>query len=126
MADTRRDATNDSRRDPKTSGEPQPWRVEGQRAGAPKPSGGSNGKVPQSWMKYRRYIWIALILLLLNRFLAASFIPQPSRIKVPYTTFREQIDAGNIVDISSKADAIQGDFKNSVTVDWNADWNTDA
>ena len=126
MADTRRDATNDSRTDTKRDtkretknapGDPQPWRVEGQRAGAPKTPGGSGGKVPQSWMKYRRYIWIALILLLLNRFLAASFIPQPSRIKVPYTTFREQIDAGNITDISSKADAIQGTFKASVTVD---------
>ena len=118
MADTRRDATNDSRRDPKgASGDPQPWRVEGQRAGAPKPSGGSNGKVPQSWMKYRRYIWIALILLLLNRFLAASFIPQPSRVRVSYTTFREQIDKGNVSEIVSKNNSIQGTFKTEVTVD---------
>ncbi len=64
--------------------------------------------------------WPWMVLLLI--FLAANWIvvpllfpEKPNRITVPYTTFREQVQAGNVAEITSQGDAIQGTFKQPVT-----------
>src|ERR1700730_7983478 len=64
--------------------------------------------------------WPWLLLLLI--FLVANWVVVPlllpektNRITVPYTTFREQVQAGNVAEITRQGDAIQGTFKQPVT-----------
>src|ERR671936_41055 len=39
----------------------------------------------------------------------------PQRIDIPYTFFKQQVTSGNVSDITSRADTIQGDFKEART-----------
>ena len=65
----------------------------------------------------RRWFWLLAGLLLVN-YLATMFLPQetaPSRITIPYTTFKEQVQAGNISEITIRGDVVQGVFKRTFT-----------
>jgi cell division protease FtsH len=104
-------ATPSTRPDRK-AGEPPGWRVEGippekqqpaPQPGRPRPPGGV------------RFWWIVIGLLLLN-WLVVSQIPSgPDRLEVPYTLFREQVEAGNVLEVTSRGDDIQGEFRAPVT-----------
>ncbi|MBV9579593.1 MAG: ATP-dependent zinc metalloprotease FtsH [Chloroflexi bacterium] len=62
--------------------------------------------------------WIGfVIVLVLNYLLVQVFLPErPNpRIDVPYTFFKAQVTADNVVEITSQGDTIQGTFKNAVT-----------
>ena len=91
-----------------------PWRVEGH------PDSGKQGgqeqprppMIPPAW---RRYWWVPLALLALNFFLTQSLAPKTERLTVPYTLFYDQVQAGNVKEISSKGSEIQGEFKKAVT-----------
>src|SRR5579884_2452596 len=66
----------------------------------------------------RGWVWLLLLatFLLLNWIVVPLLFPEkPNRITVPYTTFREQVQAGNVAEITSQGDAIQGTFKQPVT-----------
>jgi cell division protease FtsH len=66
----------------------------------------------------RGWVWLLLLatFLLLNWLLAPVVFPERTdRITIPYTTFREQVQAGNVVEITSQGDAIQGTFRMPVT-----------
>src|SRR5579885_1902392 len=66
----------------------------------------------------RGWVWLLLLatFLLLNWLLAPVVFPERTdRITIPYTTFREQVQAGNVVEITSQGDAIQGTFRTPVT-----------
>jgi cell division protease FtsH len=68
----------------------------------PRPPGGS-------------WFWLALLVLLVFNYIAASqFEKQPTRISVPYTVFRSQVDGGNVREISTQGEEIQGDFRAKV------------
>jgi cell division protease FtsH len=57
-----------------------------------------------------------LLLLVVNYFVGLYFAPDtPARLEVPYTLFRQQVTAGNVAEIVSRGDAIQGTFKQAVT-----------
>ena len=43
------------------------------------------------------------------------FFPEPSSITIPYTFFKKQVEAGNVEDVTSVGDSIQGSFKTEVT-----------
>ena len=43
------------------------------------------------------------------------FFPEPSSITIPYTFFKKQVEAGNVEDVTSVGDSIQGTFKTNVT-----------
>jgi cell division protease FtsH len=60
--------------------------------------------------------WLSfLVILLVNFFLISTLTPGPSqRTEVSYTFFRQQVLAGNVADISSRADTIQGTFRQAV------------
>jgi cell division protease FtsH len=62
-----------------------------------------------------RFWWILVGLLALNWFVVSLIPDQPSRLDVPYTVFREQVTAGNVSEVTSRGDTIQGDFKKAVT-----------
>ena len=61
--------------------------------------------------------WLVLIgLLALNWFLAPLLFPDTTnRIEIPYTTFKTQVEAGNVMEITERAGDIQGTFKSAVT-----------
>jgi cell division protease FtsH len=51
-----------------------------------------------------------------NYFVSLYLAPDvPARLEVPYTLFRQQVTAGNVAEIVSRGDAIQGTFKQTVT-----------
>jgi cell division protease FtsH len=62
------------------------------------------------------WLWLAAFLIL-NALLGPCLASTPTdRVTVPYTTFKEQVEAGNVADVTSRGDAIQGTFKQPVTV----------
>jgi cell division protease FtsH len=63
----------------------------------------------------RRFLTILLVLFVLNWALVAIFAPAEERIRVPYNpTFIAQVEDGNVKEISSKGDTVQGEFKQEV------------
>jgi cell division protease FtsH len=63
----------------------------------------------------RRFLVILLSLFVLNWLIVAIFAPAEKRIKVPYNpTFIAQVQKGNVKEISSKGDTVQGEFKKEV------------
>jgi cell division protease FtsH len=53
--------------------------------------------------------------MLANYVAVQFFFPEPSSITVPYTFFKQQIEAGNVVDVTSVGESIQGSFKTKTT-----------
>jgi cell division protease FtsH len=108
------DAASAPPREGRTPSPPQGWRVEGGREPeqreeqAPlarlRPPGG------------RRFWLILLGLLVLNWVIVSLVAPsRTDRVDVPYTLFREQVDAGNVSEVTSRGDEIQGLFRRAVT-----------
>src|SRR5215211_222871 len=63
----------------------------------------------------RRFVAILLVGFLLNWLLVALFAPAEKRIQVPYNpTFLTQVREGNVKEISSRGDTVQGEFKKDV------------
>src|SRR5438094_6585764 len=50
-----------------------------------------------------------------NWVLMRALAPEPSYVSIPYTLFKEQVQAGNVEEVTSQGDAIQGAFKKEVT-----------
>src|SRR5216684_1624113 len=64
---------------------------------------------PQPW-------WVIfLVLVVANHVLVRVFFPEPSSLTIPYSFFKKQVEAGNIGDVTSVGDSIQGSFKAEVT-----------
>ena len=62
-----------------------------------------------------RFWWILLALLAVNWFIVSAH-PRPREpARRPYTAFREQVEAGNVSEVTSRGDTIQGTFKKEVT-----------
>ena len=105
--------------DPRTPPPPAPdgkpgWRV----SPAPDGRGKPPEKPPMLPFGVRRFFGIVLLLLALNWLFVAIFAPAEERIRVPYTpTFLKQVRAGNVKEISSKGETVQGDFKKEVKYD---------
>ena len=56
-----------------------------------------------------------MVLLLLNYIISIVFTSGPARMTVPYTTFVQQANDGNVKDVTAQSNSIQGDFKKTVT-----------
>ena len=81
------------------------------------PSSGKGPPPSQNKMRPRPW-WITfLLILIVNYLLVQFFLPeQPQqRIDIPYTEFKQQVAAGNVTEVTSRADTIQGTFKQPVT-----------
>src|SRR3981081_4622489 len=62
------------------------------------------------------------VLLFLNYLLITVVLPKaPERVEVSYTFFKQQVQADNVVEISTRTDTIQGTFKQAVAYQPNAD-----
>ena len=83
------------------------------------PSSGKGGPPPKkNPLMQPRPWWISfLVVLVLNYLLVQVFLPErPNpRIDVPYTYFKQQVMADNVIDVTSQGDTIQGTFRNAVT-----------
>jgi cell division protease FtsH len=74
----------------------------------PRPSLARSLRSPRFWLTF-------FILTLLNWFIVPMIFPdQQERVVIPYTVFRQQVDAGNVAEITSRGDTIQGLFKNAI------------
>jgi cell division protease FtsH len=56
-----------------------------------------------------------LVLLAANYLVMRTFFAEPPSVTVPYTFFKQQVAAGNVVEVTSAGDAIHGSFKTEVT-----------
>jgi cell division protease FtsH len=76
----------------------------------------------------RRWSWWAILAaLLVSNYLVVSLLtPNPStqRTEVSYTFFREQVAMGNVAEINSQGDAIQGRFRQPVKYPTESDTGT--
>ena len=81
--------------------------------GAPKEEPQSRFNLPRpGW----RFLLVVVALFALNAFLASKVPDRDARIRIPYNpTFLNQLEAGNVREMVSTGDAIQGDFKAKVT-----------
>jgi cell division protease FtsH len=63
----------------------------------------------------RRFLAILAVLFLLNWLIVAIFAPAEKRIQVPYNpTFLAEVRQGNVKEISSRGDTVQGEFRDQV------------
>src|SRR5262245_44379814 len=100
----------DSKREP--NGRPRPPGPESARRPSDHPP-----KKPRSPFASWRTWGLLLVFVLLNTLLAPILVPDTSdRVTVPYTVFKQQVTAGNVSEITSRGDAIQGTFRQPVTV----------
>ena len=61
--------------------------------------------------------WVLLLIFLaVNYFVAPIVIPDGSdRVTIPYTTFKEQVQRGNVQEITTRGEAIQGVLRSAIT-----------
>src|SRR6266545_7802964 len=119
MRNSDREAPDKGRRaigDKQADGRPRPPGPEEKR-GATATSGGQD-RPSTSWLdtfKTPRFWIMLLVLLTLNFFLAPLLFPETNdRVTVPYTFFKQQVIAGNVSEITSRGEDIQGLFKQAV------------
>ncbi len=79
---------------------------------------GTRDKPPMLPWSPRRFLLILAALFLVNWVLVQIFAPGEERIRVPYTpTFLAQLRDGNVKEISSTGETLQGEFKKEVGYD---------
>ena len=63
--------------------------------------------------------WLFLILglIALNYLVVSLFFPAGSGpVEIPYTVFKQQVEAGNVVEVAAHADILQGEFSQPLTL----------
>ena len=78
----------------------------------------ANKDEPQRrWPPRVSWPWLLLLVLVgLNYIVVPYIVPdQNDRITIPYTTFKQQVDAGNVAEITTRGEAIQGSLKQPLT-----------
>ncbi|HEX2275312.1 MAG TPA: ATP-dependent zinc metalloprotease FtsH, partial [Acidimicrobiales bacterium] len=87
----------------------RPWRVEGERPEPSPPGAVASGR------RRRPGFWaVVAAMFVVNWFLSAWLLAEPPRTEVPYTFFRDQVEAGKVAEITSTEDAIEGRFREEV------------
>jgi cell division protease FtsH len=88
----------------------EPWNVEGERPAKRRLRDRLRARQPS-----RRSLWIAVGCLLVLNFVLASVIGRPSDpTSVPYSFFRDQVKAGNVSEVTSQSDTIEGTFSDAM------------
>src|SRR5689334_5947496 len=90
--------------------------------GRPRPPGPESARRPgdnqpprTGFGNWRAWALLA-VFVVANVLLAPILFPETNdRVTIPYTTFKEQVQAGNVSEITSQGDAIQGTFKQAIT-----------
>jgi cell division protease FtsH len=92
----------------------RPWRIEGARREPANP--GAPGGAPRN--RIPTVFWVLLgAMFLANWFIAAQVRNTGThpRLTVPYSYFRAQAQAGNIAEVNSQGETIQGSFRHVIT-----------
>jgi cell division protease FtsH len=93
-----------TQRDERPADEPTPWKVEGESEDESRPP-------RRKLLPTGRRFWILVgVLLMLNLGLALAVVQPPDRMTIPYTEFRALVDAGQVKEVTSSADVIQGEL----------------
>jgi cell division protease FtsH len=88
------------------------WRVDPAPDGRGTPAPSKRPMIPWG----RRFIWFVLALLALNLVLSFMTGRPEERKRVPYQPFFvDQVEAGNVEEISSRADSIEGELRSEAT-----------
>ena len=105
------DASTDGRRQPD---ETPPWRIEGARQPEPEGDGRIGRMRPPGG---RRFWWFLLGLLLVNWLVVFLTGPkEEARAELPYTFFRQQVEEGNVAEVTARGEEIEGEFERRVRV----------
>src|SRR5215212_6660483 len=99
-----------------------PTRSNGRADGRARPPGpeqarrGASGS-SRSFPPKMSWPWVLLLIFLaVNYFVAPIVVPDTSdRVTIPYTAFKDQVQKGNVSEITTRGDAIQGVFKTQIT-----------
>ena len=88
-----------------------PWRVEGEREPQPQ----KDGEKPKrrQWFTWR-VAAVFGVLLVINYWIGSTVPDRDPRLGASYTLFVNQVQAGNVSELTARADTIQGDFKKPV------------
>ena len=87
-----------------------PWRVEGSRDAHQHAGHAGRGGLPGG-----RAIWLVLLAMFAVNWAIAARVPSGhQRLTVPYSYFRQQAQTGNVAEVSSKGDIIQGKLRRNV------------
>ncbi|MDQ5807266.1 MAG: ATP-dependent zinc metalloprotease FtsH, partial [Actinomycetota bacterium] len=96
----------------------QPWRVEGARERRPdgqdRPGAPGGGGDRPRFRFPRWLLWVTLGLLALNLLVARQVPNDGGREQVPFSTFQEQLEKGNVTEVNATGDDVQGKFKEAV------------
>src|SRR5438045_8683556 len=90
--------------------DPPPWRLEG--APPPDPSPPRTGR---RWLRSPRFWCVVAAALAVNWFVASRINHGEERARVPYTFFRDQLQARNISDVRSSGEPIRGALRRAVS-----------
>ena len=106
---------------------PEPERLPEQRSGPrARPPGPEEPRGPASGdgrrglpfgdaLRSRRFWLVFLFVALANWFLVPIVFPEPQdRISVSYSVFKQQVEGGNVAQITSHGDTIQGTFRTPI------------
>jgi cell division protease FtsH len=94
---------------------PEGWRVEGAPQQPPGATDGEPSK-PPSGVQWLRRIWLIVVAALVVNWIVVAAMTRPNPyLTSSYTFFRQQVEAGNVAQITSKGDTIQGVFRHAVT-----------
>ncbi|MCU0490454.1 MAG: ATP-dependent zinc metalloprotease FtsH, partial [Chloroflexaceae bacterium] len=72
----------------------------------------AGGSTPPRWSSGVR--WLLLLLFVLMVWNLFTFRPDPASVTLPYTTFLEQVRAGNVQTVNMTDQAVQGEFKQPI------------
>ena len=95
------------------------WRIEGNP-----PTQGKKGadnqpqgkQQPPPGLRWINRIWLILLVALLLNWIVVGLMPRHTPfLTISYTFFRQQVEAGNVAEITSQGSTIQGIFKKPVT-----------
>jgi cell division protease FtsH len=97
--------------------EPTPWKVEGEPEDESRPP--RRKLLPTG----RRFWMLVGVLLMLNLGLAIALVQPPERMAIPYTKFRALVEAGQVREVTSAGDVIQGELDSEVK--WDGERSTE-
>lgn len=88
-------------------------------AAAPRSSSGAKASkdAAAGGQRWRLQPWwpIFLVLMLANFVVTQVFFGEPSSIAIPYSFFKQQVEAGNVEEVTTVGDSIRGRFKATAT-----------
>ena len=76
-----------------------------------RPAERQSGSKLKSAFRPRPWWLTFLVIMAANWALVSILFPEPTYVTIPYTYFKEQVAAGNVDDVVSQGDSIQGTFK---------------